>query len=66
MFHKHVSSFHQGELKREQRWCSGYCIGLRARGPWFDSRARRYTISEIDYLLLPSRDMAEIALFKVT
>ena len=36
------------------------------RGQWFNSRSRRCTISEIGYLLLPSRDMAEISLFTAT
>ena len=31
-------------------------LACGARGPWFDSRSRRYTISEIGHLLLRSRD----------
>ena len=43
-------------------------LACRTRGPRFDSQSRRLgaTISEIGYLLLPSRNMAEILLNKAT
>ena len=41
-------------------------LACETRGPGYDSWSRRYTISEIGNLLLPSRDMAEIAIFKAT
>ena len=36
-------------------------LACGARGSWFDSQSRS-TISEIGYLLLSSRDIAEISL----
>ena len=41
-------------------------LACLARGLGFDSRSLRHTISEIGFLLLPSRDMAEISLYKAT
>ena len=48
-------------MSDRQRWCSRSALGLRSKRTGFDSRSCRYFF-EIGYLLLPSRDMAEISL----
>ena len=52
------------EISVQKRSSGGVVVKLLAcgaRGPGFDTRSRRY-VSEIGYLLLPSRDMAERSL----
>ena len=47
---------------REQQWPSGKALGLRSKRTGVRFSASPLELSEIGYLLLPSRDMAEIPL----
>ena len=47
---------------REQRWPSGQALGLRSKRTGVRFPASPLGFSEIGYLLLPSRDMAERSL----